>query len=375
MKTLELPIYEKRNLAINENYYQDIKNELEEFLLDEDWLKRKEFVQRILFNQEIKANNSIEGINDDLRLIEDVINNNTNISDEKRRKEIINLYNGYRYILTNKDIDKEHLKELYRILSDGLLCKEDIDRMGEYYREDIVYILKKGRLDMELSQGLEYSLIDKYMNIYFDYINKNSDGTITDTFVKSQIMHFYFVYIHPYFDVNGRSSRTMAMWYLLNNKAYPYIIFNRAISNNSSTYDETITDTRNNANISFFIRYMMINVKRELEKELIIQEIRDNTSVKMTMMDYQALNYILSMKGEKNVLTFTSLYRRDNGYKRVMDVYLQILLPLIDKKIIEIVRTTNKEMFSGYNNEVFRINTNKFDVDNPKIKRLNLKDN
>ncbi|MCI5879896.1 MAG: hypothetical protein MRZ34_03840, partial [Bacillales bacterium] len=102
MKTLELPIYEKRNLAINENYYQDIKNELEEFLLDEDWLKRKEFVQRILFNQEIKANNSIEGINDDLRLIEDVINNNTNISDEKRRKEIINLYNGYRYILTNK---------------------------------------------------------------------------------------------------------------------------------------------------------------------------------------------------------------------------------------------------------------------------------
>ena len=106
-----------------------------------------------------------------------------------------------------------------------------------------------------------------------------------------------------------------------------------------------------------------------------MQEIRDNTSVKMTMMDYQALNYILSMKGEKNVLTFTSLYRRDNGYKRVMDVYLQILLPLIDKKIIEIVRTTNKEMFSGYNNEVFRINTNKFDVDNPKIKRLNLKDN
>ena len=138
-------------------------------------------------------------------------------------------------------------------------------------------------------------------------VNDNSDKTMTDEFIKSQIMHFYFVYINPYFDVNGRSSRTMAMWYLLNNKAYPYIIFNRAISNNSSTYDETITDTRNNANISFFIRYMMINVKRELEKELIIQEIRDNTSVKMTMMDYQALNYILSMKGEKNVLTFTSL--------------------------------------------------------------------
>ena len=49
-------------------------------------------------------------------------------------------------------------------------------------------------------------------------------------------MHFYFVYIHPYFDVNGRTSRTLAMWYLLNEEAYPYIIFNRAINNNASNY-------------------------------------------------------------------------------------------------------------------------------------------
>lgn len=375
MEKLELPMENNNYLMINPDYFEDIKVELEEFLYGEDGLNSKDFVRKILFNQEIKTNNAVEGINNDLLIIENVIKNNLMIGNDKKRREIINLYNGYKYIFTNNIMDKEHLLELYKILSDGLLSSSDMARMGEYYREDKVYILRKGRIDMELSEGIDYSLIDKYMDIYFDYVNDNSDKTMTDEFIKSQIMHFYFVYIHPYFDVNGRSSRTMAMWYLLNNNAYPYIIFNRAISNNSSTYDETITDTRNNANISFFIRYMMINVKRELEKELIIQEIRDNTSVKMTMMDYQALNYILSMKGEKNVLTFTSLYRRDNGYKRVRDVYLQILLPLIDKKIIEIVRTTNKEMFSGYNNEVFRINTNRFDVDNPKIKRLNLKDN
>ena len=375
MEKLELPMGKNNYLMINPDYFEDIRVELEDFLYGEDGLNSKDFVRKILFNQEIKTNNAVEGINNDLLIIENVIKNNLMIGNDKKRREIINLYNGYKYIFTNNIMDKEHLLELYKILSDGLLSSSDMARMGEYYREDKVYILRKGRIDMELSEGIDYSLIDKYMDIYFAYVNDNSDKTMTDKFIKSQIMHFYFVYIHPYFDVNGRSSRTMAMWYLLNNKAYPYIIFNRAISNNSSTYDETITDTRNNANISFFIRYMMINVKRELEKELIIQEIRDNTSVKMTMMDYQALNYILSMKGEKNVLTFTSLYRRDNGYKRVRDVYLQILLPLIDKKIIEIVRTTNKEMFSGYNNEVFRINTSRFDVDNPKIKRLNLRGN
>lgn len=374
MKSLELPIYEKRNLVINPGYYEDIKNELEEFLEDEEELQSKGFVNRILFNQEIKANNAIEGINDDLLLIQEVIRNNMMINDEKKRKEIINLYNGYKYILTNSDIDKEHLRELYGILSDGLLCIEDINKMGEYYRTAPVYILKKGRLDMELEQGIDYSLIDRYMDIYFKYVNEIDEGTITDSFIKSQVMHFYFVYIHPYFDVNGRTSRTLAMWYLLNSEAYPYIIFNRAINNNASNYDEAIMDTKNIANISFFIKYMMINVKKELEKELIIRDIRNNTNYEMSAMDYQALNYIITMRGEKNVLTFSSLYRRDNGYKRVYDIYLQVIRPLIDKEILEVVRTTNKEMFLGYRNEVFRINPLKYDRDNPKIKRLNIYD-
>lgn len=375
MKSLGLPIYEKRDLAISLEYFDDIKNELEDFLEGEEELQSREFVKKILFNQEIKANNAIEGINDDLLLILEVIKNNMMTSDEKKRKEIVNLYNGYKYILTNRDIDKEHLKELYGILSDGLLCKEDLDRMGEYYRTAPVYILKKGRLDMELAQGIDYSLIDRYMDIYFKYVKEGNDGSITDTFIKSQIMHFYFVYIHPYFDVNGRTSRTLAMWYLLNEEAYPYIIFNRAINNNASNYDEAIADTKNNANISFFIKYMMINVKKELEKELIMRDIRNNTSYEMTAMDYQALNYILSMKGDKNVLTFSSLYRRDNGYKKVIDIYMQVIRPLIDKGILEVVKTTGKDMFLGYRNEVFRINPMRYDRDNPKIKRLDIRDN
>lgn len=375
MKSLGLPIYEKRDLAISLEYFDDIKNELEDFLEGEEELQSREFVKKILFNQEIKANNAIEGINDDLLLILEVIKNNMMTSDEKKRKEIVNLYNGYKYILTNRDIDKEHLKELYGILSDGLLCKEDLDRMGEYYRTAPVYILKKGRLDMELAQGIDYSLIDRYMDIYFKYVKEGNDGSITDTFIKSQIMHFYFVYIHPYFDVNGRTSRTLAMWYLLNEEAYPYIIFNRAINNNASNYDEAIADTKNNANISFFIKYMMINVKKELEKELIMRDIRNNTSYEMTAMDYQALNYILSMKGDKNVLTFSSLYRRDNGYKKVIDIYMQVIRPLIDKGILEVVKTTGKDMFLGYRNEVFRINPTRYDRDNPKIKRLDIRDN
>mgnify|MGYP003296361204 FL=1 len=76
-------------------------------------------------------------------------------------------------------------------------------------------------------------------------------------------MHFYFVYIHPYFDINGRTSRTVAMWYLLNNSIYPYIIFNRGI-NFDSTYDKTIRECKDRYEITKFLKYMLINVKKEL---------------------------------------------------------------------------------------------------------------
>ena len=372
MEYLDLPLIEKRNLSINARYFSDIKDELEEFLVDEDEINSRKFVKKIMFNQEIKSNNTIEGINDDLMLIEKVIQDASSIKDVSQRKRIINLYHGYKYILSHRVIDESHLKELYGILSDGLLNSRDLANMGEFYREAPVYILKNGRLDNELDQGLAYEMVPEYMKIYFDYVNKGFEGTITDQFIKSQIMHFYFVYIHPYFDVNGRTSRTLAMWYLLNSKAYPYIIFNRAITNGDSNYDKAIMDTKNNADISFFIKYMMINVKRELEKEIIMREIRENTPYKMEAMNFQTLNYILSMNGEINVLNFATMYRRNNNYKKVQDIYEEILQPLKDMGILCVVRQTNKMMFLDYPNEVFRINPSRFDRDNPKIRRLDL---
>ena len=48
------------------------------------------------------------------------------------------------------------------------------------------------------------------------------------------------------------------------------------------------------------------------------------------------------------------------------------ILPLIDKNVLEIVRTTNKYMFKDFPNEVLRINPIKYEKNNPKIKRLNL---
>lgn len=111
-----------------------------------------------MFSHEIKSNNNIEGITDDIDVIRGVIEKQKEIKDIEKRNRIINLYKGYRYILGSSDINKESLRELYSILSEGLLSKEESQDMGEYYRTRSGIILHKGRLDdsYEETMDVEY---------------------------------------------------------------------------------------------------------------------------------------------------------------------------------------------------------------------------
>ena len=87
----------------------DIKaksEELEQFLEGMPYMNSKMFSKNVLYSHEIQANNNIEGYSDDVDLIDSIILRKKNISDEARRLRIINLYNGYRYILNNILINK-----------------------------------------------------------------------------------------------------------------------------------------------------------------------------------------------------------------------------------------------------------------------------
>ena len=226
----KLKMEDGRYLYFNKEYLDFYKQELLNVLDGQDYMKSLKFAKKMMMSQEIKANNTIEGIKDDLSVIDEVIKKIKSPISERERKRIINLFHGYQYILNNSDINKNNLRRLYDILSDGILLERDRVRMGEYYRSAPVYILKGNRLDAYPYMGMDSDRIDDYMDQFFAYANKDDCDNEMDVFIKSQIMHFYFVYIHPYFDVNGRTSRTVSMWYLLNHESYPYIIFNRAVS-------------------------------------------------------------------------------------------------------------------------------------------------
>lgn len=362
-----------RLFTINREYLSDLVRELETFLDGEDFMNNRTFSKKVLFTHEIKANNTVEGINDSVSLIEKVIANAHQVSDVERRNRIINLYEGYRYILQGNDITEENVHKLYELLSKDLLSREDRDRMGTMYRTAPVYILQGGRLDDTMDHGIDESKVPDFMKVFFDYVNNGETfNSPTDYFIKSQIMHFYFVYIHPYFDINGRTSRTVAMWYLLNNDIFPYIIFNRGI-NFDSTYDRTIRECKDRYEITKFLKYMLINVKKELEKEYVMHHLRVASGERWKTLDYQTMEYILSMNGNMTVLDFAALYNRFNDKKKVKEIFETMLLPMIENGSLVVERETNKDMFQGERNLVLSLNRKRIDeMDTSKITRIGI---
>lgn len=365
-----------RYFYINEDMLKEKEEELEEFILKSGKMNTLSFAKKVLLFNEVQSNNSVEGYYDDIEKIKKVVNEKKiyKNSQEKDKLRIINLYEGYRYILDNKDITKETLKELNSILSKGLLDDEDYKNMGEYYRKNPVYIYYSSDVTKRPDMGLDASLIEDKMDELLDFMNNYSfDDTKTMSYLKSQILHFYFVYIHPYYDVNGRTARTTSMWYLLNNNVYPYVIFNRGIQINKNEYYKIIRETKKYSDISLFLKYMMNTVLAELEKEYIMQLIANSCSKKLETLDYQTLHYLLSIKGNITVSDFANMYNRYNNKKKVLKIEEEMILPLIEKDILIKTRETNGHLSSFKNNYELAFNFKYVDYDDNLIKNIHVK--
>lgn len=373
MTKFNLETNEGANIRINSEYLKPYKEELLEFLDGLDYMRTLKFARSMMISQEIKSNNVIEGIKDDLSIIDKVITQRKDDLSQTERQRIINLYHGYQYILTHKKIDKDSLKELYQLLSESILDPRDKIRMGEYYRTAPVYIIKGNRLDIEPYMGMNENKIEYHMDQLFDFINNDIlEETEIDKFVKSQIMHFYFVYIHPYFDVNGRTSRTVAMWYLLNNKNYPYIIFNRAIAFNKKNYEPNIIKGRNYGDITLFIKYMLTSVEQELEKEYLIHNIEKNTKEYLSKYDLQMLEYLLTMNGNITIKDLITTYNKYNEKDKIVKIMEEKIYPLLDKKIIIPKRYTKKYITPTIQNMEISLNPELIEFDRTKIKHLDI---
>ena len=374
MEKLNLTTEENKHLYLDLEQLKSIKKELEEFVISTNFSNNKNFTKEIIFPYELKNNNSIEGYNEDLTSIIKIINNPylkaNKINSEYQR--IFNLYRGYDFILEKPDINENTLFKLYKILSHKLLEEDQLLLGSNLYRHSDVYIHYSSNLARRPDMGFNCNVIEKHMEELFNYINSNNNLSKVDLFIKSQIIHFYMVYIHPYFDINGRTARTTSLWFLNNNESYPYSIFNRTITYDKNKYYKTIRYVKLYKNITPFIEFISKGTKLELEKEYIIRSLKKDIYDSLSPMDKQVIQYILTNKSINTLIDIQNFYNRFNPKKNLTYINDELLLPLLEKEIILKTGYTNKKIYDNNFNYRFILNKDKFNFDKDKIKRLNI---
>ncbi len=365
MKTVNLKLCSGQPIYYNQQTLLPYQKEIEDFLVNEDYMNTLSFAKHMMMAQEIKCNNRIAGI-DNLSDLDKIIKN-LNIPLELKQR-IIGLYSGYQYILENKMIDEDHLNELYLKFNIDEKYQTDNESKSGYYRSKPVYILKGNCVGDHYFKGIAPDQIKDYMKRLFYYIDNEDENC----FLKSQIVHFYFVYIHPYYDLNGRISRALSMWYLLNNESYPFTIFNKAVAFSKRRYEQTIITTRENGDITVFLKNMLIQVKRELEKEYIIHSISQKTNVPLSKQFSQLVDYLLMMKGNITAKDFVVIYNNYNVSKPPEMIVREQIIPLIEQGIILDIGKTKGFISRDFSNMNLAINPDMIDIDRSKIKYLQL---
>ena len=268
---------------------------------------------------ELEGTLKIEGVNTTRKQIEQIIK--TNKPQNHNDKIIINMVNGLNYIKNTKEFNKDSLKELYNILSNGCLDKKD-EIGNNYYRNDMVYISNY--------ECCPVDKIEKCMDTFFDFINNNLDNK--DPIIKLLlpfIAHYYIIYVHPYFDFNGRTARMVQIWIFMLTNNSTSLFLSEAINDNKNYYYKAIENTRNSRNdLTYFITYLfdLINTYSIVSKN--IDEIKNEIEKEGESISANELHYLKRIIINKNIKWFN--YKKFIEFEG-LDITKQGALKILNK--------------------------------------------
>jgi len=214
---------------------------------------------------EIIATLSIETIDTTKESVRRILNGAAPDSDNENKAYGIKRGLDFIADISNK-ITEENLYKLYMLAAGDFLEENNRLIPGKKYRHDEVYVVGQNLVH----QGINYRQLPEYVQNLIRFINTDDD---LDQVVKSIIAHYYFAYLHPYFDGNGRMARLVQMWILLQ-KGYTsslFVPFSAYINENKNLYYNAFKIVADNYKLSGvldvtpFIVYFMDHILAPLQ--------------------------------------------------------------------------------------------------------------
>ena len=265
---LELSLLQEKILQ-NSNKINYISNRLPTIAI-------KEIIMKILSNELYKTN-KIEGIETVKSEIHSSLKDDR-ISNKKSNK-LDGIIKKYKDIMENNFEDREHIDSLssFRKIYDEMF--EDFEKSGnykldgKYFRKDIVKVINGLGNIIHIGVNGEEA-IEKNIESLIEFMNIKDIPFL----VKASIVHFFFEYIHPFYDGNGRFGRYLLSLYLarkLDNLTAFSVSY--SISRNLDDYYKSfveVEDVTNYGEITFFVENILKTIKNG--QEMIIELLNDS---------------------------------------------------------------------------------------------------
>jgi Fic family protein len=182
------------------------------------------------------------------------------------------ILNNYKAIQFVRSVKKEKLTpnlilDIHKIISDKTLDKPD--KTGIFRNEeDNIHVIVDN--DQIVFTPPKYTEIESRINELCEFANNEN---FTDFFIhpviKAIFIHFYFAYVHPFVDGNGRTARALFYWFMLK-KGYwltEFISISRILKQAPSKYATSFLYTETDDNdLSYFISYQLEVIKRAIDE-------------------------------------------------------------------------------------------------------------
>ena len=253
----------------NSNKINLISNELPQIAI-------KDIIIKILSNELYKTN-KIEGI----ETVKSEIH--TSLKDNRKANKKVNKLDGiikkYKDIMEKNFKDTQHIDSLssFRKIYDEMF--EDFEKSGnykldgKYFRKDTVKIINGLGNIIHIGVNGEEA-IEKNMENLIQFMNKKDISFL----VKASISHFFFEYIHPFYDGNGRFGRYLLSLYLARKlDILTAFSVSYSISKNLDDYYKffvEVEDVNNYGEITFFVENILKTIKSG--QEMIIELLSDS---------------------------------------------------------------------------------------------------
>lgn len=213
------------------------------------------------------ASNVIEGAFTTHKRAQELVRRNLTPKD-KNDLMMKNNYLAMKYLLEHRDIDFsiDFLLEIHRMITQDTL--DDPEYCGRLRDDEVSILDKTGGI---IFRPMAAEKIKPHLERLINWINTHSEEDFIHPVLKASIIHFDLVYIHPFFDGNGRTARAIFYFYLLKNRYefFKYFSISVLIAKQKEKYYKAIKDVEDHDNdLSYFLLYSTDLVLKSIDEIL-----------------------------------------------------------------------------------------------------------